>query len=40
MVPFKIVLKKHLDLSEHGHEGNIEEDADGSSKQPGGKVAL
>ena len=40
MVPFKIVLKKHLDLSEHGHEGNVEEDADGSGKQPGGKVAL
>ena len=37
---FNIALKKHLDLSEHGHEGNIEEDADGGGKQPGGEVAL
>ena len=40
LVSFKIVLKKHLDLSEHGHKGNVEEDADGGGEQPGGEVAL
>ena len=28
-----------LDLGEHGDEGNVEEDPDGGSQQPGGEFA-